>query len=146
MVSMSLAAPCHPRNDGTGAPSCDRGGGGGGGQMDAFELNELSEQQATGESRYLEFLRVSDLSSGLYVLPAGAEDTQQPHDEDEVYSVLSGRASIVVEDETRAVQAGSVVYVAAHVEHRFVDITEELRVLVFFAASGQRREATSPQG
>jgi len=114
--------------------------------MDAFELNELSEQQATGESRYLEFLCVSDLSSGLYVLPAGAEDTQQPHDEDEVYSVLSGRASIVVEDETRAVQAGSVVYVAAHVEHRFVDITEELRVLVFFAASGQRSEATSPQG
>ena len=106
--------------------------------MDAFELNELSERQAAGESRYLEFLRVPDLSAGLYVLPAGAEDTQQPHDEAEVYHVLGGRASIVVADEVRPVQAGSVVYVAAHVEHRFVDITEELRVLVFFAASPPR--------
>jgi mannose-6-phosphate isomerase-like protein (cupin superfamily) len=106
--------------------------------MDAFELDDLGERQAAGESRYLEFLRVPDLSTGLYVLPAGAEDSQQPHDEDEVYHVLSGRASIVVADETRAVEAGSVVYVAAHVEHRFVDITEELRVLVFFAASGER--------
>ena len=105
--------------------------------MDAFELNELREQQAAGESRYLEFLRVADLSGGLYVLPVGADDTQQPHDEDEVYYVLSGRASIVVADEERPVQAGSIVYVAAHVEHRFVDITEELRVLVFFAASPQ---------
>jgi quercetin dioxygenase-like cupin family protein len=32
------------------------------------------------------------------------------------------------------VQAGSIIYVAAHQPHRFTNITEELRVLVFFAA------------
>jgi mannose-6-phosphate isomerase-like protein (cupin superfamily) len=132
MVSASLAVPCHPRNATAGRTGAI------GGQMDAFELGELSEQQAAGESRYREFLRVPALSSGLYVLPVGADDTQQPHDEDEVYHVLSGRASILVADEVRPVQTGSIVYVAAHVEHRFIDITEELRVLVFFAASPQR--------
>ena len=104
--------------------------------MDAFEIGELIELQAAGDSRYLEFLRVRDLNAGLYVLPAGSEDTQQPHEEDEVYYVLEGRASIVVGDETRPVQAGSVVYVAAQVPHRFVDIEEQLRVLVFFAGGG----------
>ena len=36
-------------------------------------------------------------------------------------------------DEDREVSAGSVLFVAAEVEHRFYDITEELAVLVFFA-------------
>jgi quercetin dioxygenase-like cupin family protein len=33
----------------------------------------------------------------------------------------------------RAISQGSVIFVAAEVEHRFYDITEELVVLVFFA-------------
>jgi mannose-6-phosphate isomerase-like protein (cupin superfamily) len=106
--------------------------------VDAFEIDELIERQASGESRYLEFLRVPDLNAGLYVLPAGADDTQQPHDEDEVYYVLDGRASIVVAEETRPVAPGSVVYVAAGVDHRFIEIEEELRVLVFFASGSER--------
>jgi mannose-6-phosphate isomerase-like protein (cupin superfamily) len=70
---------------------------------------------------------------GLYVLPAGGTDPQNPHSEDEVYYVVSGRGKIRVGDEDRPVQAGSVVYVAKTVEHRFHSIEEELRVLVFFA-------------
>jgi len=50
-----------------------------------------------------------------------------------VYYVISGKAKIVVEDEDRAVQAGSIVYVAKNVEHRFHSIEEGLTLLVFFA-------------
>ena len=70
---------------------------------------------------------------GLYVLPAGGVDAQLPHTEDEVYYVLSGVAKIKVADEDRDVQAGSIVYVAKNVEHRFHTIEEELTLLVFFA-------------
>jgi quercetin dioxygenase-like cupin family protein len=42
-------------------------------------------------------------------------------------------AKIEVEGEDRNVQAGSVVYVAKKVEHRFHSIEEDLTVLVFFA-------------
>jgi mannose-6-phosphate isomerase-like protein (cupin superfamily) len=70
---------------------------------------------------------------GLYVLPTGGGDPQSPHTEDEVYYVVSGRAKIRVADEDRAVKAGSIVYVAKNVEHRFHSIEEELTVLVFFA-------------
>jgi mannose-6-phosphate isomerase-like protein (cupin superfamily) len=101
--------------------------------MDAFELNQLISQHADSNKLYLEFLKVPDLSMGLYVLPAGGTDPQSPHTEDEVYYVVSGRAKITVADEDRAVQAGSIVFVAKNVEHRFHSIEEELTVIVFFA-------------
>ena len=109
--------------------------------MQAYELTQLIAQQADSNKAYLEFLKVPDLSMGLYVLPAGGTDPQSPHTEDEVYYVVSGRAQIKVADEDRSVQAGSIVYVARNVEHRFHSIEEELTVLVFFApAEYSRRE------
>ena len=101
--------------------------------MQAFELAQLISQRETSDKLYLEFLKVPDLSIGLYFLPTGGADPQSPHTEDEVYYVVSGRAQILVADENRDVQAGSVVYVAKNVEHRFHSIEEELMVLVFFA-------------
>ena len=101
--------------------------------MKAFELKEIQSTHAAAGQLWHEFLRVPDLSMGLYVLPAGGTDPQQPHSEDEVYYVLSGRGQIMVDDEDRLVQAGSIVYVAKGVEHRFHSIAEELQILVFFA-------------
>ena len=101
--------------------------------MQAYELPQLISQREVANKLYLEFLKVPDLSMGLYVLPTGGTDPQSPHTEDEVYYVVSGRAQIKVADENRAVQAGSIVYVAKNVEHRFHSIEEELTVIVFFA-------------
>jgi mannose-6-phosphate isomerase-like protein (cupin superfamily) len=101
--------------------------------MDAFDLSTLYEAHAQTGRLYLEFLRVPTLSVGLYRLPAGGTDPQQPHTEDEVYYIARGRGQIRVGEEDREVQAGSVIYVAAHVEHRFHTITEDLDLIVFFA-------------
>jgi quercetin dioxygenase-like cupin family protein len=101
--------------------------------MQAFELSQLFQQRADANKLYLEFLNVPNLSMGLYALPAGGTDPQSPHTEDEVYYVVSGQAKIRVAEEDRNVQAGSIVYVAKNVEHRFHSIEEELRILVFFA-------------
>ena len=101
--------------------------------MQAFDLNHLISQRNTSNKLYLEFLKVPDLSMGVYVLPAGGTDPQSPHTEDEVYYVVSGRAQILVAEENRDVQAGSVIYVEKNVAHRFHSIEEELTLLVFFA-------------
>ena len=101
--------------------------------MDIFETAQFIDEQDRAKQSYLEFLRVPSLSAGLYTLPAGSIDTQQPHTEDEVYYVISGRAAIRAGTEERSVQAGSIIYVKAYVEHRFHSISEDLRVLVFFA-------------
>lgn len=101
--------------------------------MKAFEVAELVVRQRESDRPYLEFLRQDSLSVGLYVLPAAGVDEQQPHSEDEVYYVISGRGAITVAGEERAVQPGSIIFVAAGVEHHFHDISETLTILVFFA-------------
>jgi quercetin dioxygenase-like cupin family protein len=96
-------------------------------------LPEIAEHRAQSGRPYREFLRVPTMSAGLYVLPTGGTDHQKPHREDEIYYVVRGRARFKAGPEDREVSAGSVIFVAAEVGHRFYDITEELAVLVFFA-------------
>jgi quercetin dioxygenase-like cupin family protein len=96
-------------------------------------LPEIEEQRARSAKSYREFLRVPALSAGLYVLPAGATDHQKPHREDEIYYVIRGSARFKAGSEDREVSAGSVIFVAAEVGHRFYEITEELTILVMFA-------------
>jgi mannose-6-phosphate isomerase-like protein (cupin superfamily) len=102
--------------------------------VEAFEIPQLDPQPRDSEGHgYIDFFASDKLSVGLSVWPRGSADRQRPHVEDEVYYVVSGRATIRVADEQRVVKAGSLVFVAAGVEHRFHSIEEDLRVLVFWA-------------
>ena len=101
--------------------------------MNAFEFGEISQERAESNNAYLQFLNAGTLSLGLYVLAAGSDDAQSPHAEDEIYYVVAGRGVVDVAGERRPVRPGSIVFVAKEVEHRFVDIEEDLSLLVFFA-------------
>ena len=102
-------------------------------QQEFFQIDQLEQQRARAGKSYLEFLRVPAMSAGVYILPAGGTDLQKPHQEDEMYYVVRGRARMKVGAEDRAVSQGSVIFVAAQVEHRFYEIAEDLELLVFFA-------------
>jgi mannose-6-phosphate isomerase-like protein (cupin superfamily) len=102
-------------------------------QQNFFDIAQLESSRKKSAKSYLEFLRVSSLSAGVYVLAAGSTDTQKPHREDEMYYVVRGRARMRIGGEDQVVAAGSIIFVAANVQHSFYEITEELVVLVFFA-------------
>jgi mannose-6-phosphate isomerase-like protein (cupin superfamily) len=107
--------------------------------MDVFPLSSLVDRQAASGLPYHQFLRVPDLSLGLYVLEANAVDRQRPHTEDEAYVVLGGRSKFTAGSETRDVAPGDTIFVAAGVPHRFHDISEALRLIVVFGpAEGSR--------
>lgn len=99
----------------------------------AYELAEVMAAHNERDKLYYEFLRQPSLSLGLYVLPAGGTDPQQPHTEDEIYYIIKGNAVLRVNETDRPVQPGSILFVAAHEPHHFHSITDELHVLVFFA-------------
>jgi mannose-6-phosphate isomerase-like protein (cupin superfamily) len=101
--------------------------------MQAFRLDDVLAEMAAANRPWSEFLRTSSLSMGGYRLKAGEVDHQSPHTEDEVYYVISGQATFHCRDEQTLARAGTVLYVERNVEHRFVDIVEDLAVLVFFA-------------
>ena len=66
-----------------------------------FDINEIRKALSGDKVQYREFLRVPSLSCGVYHLPKGAKDMQTPHDEDEVYFVLEGKATMKVADEMK---------------------------------------------
>jgi mannose-6-phosphate isomerase-like protein (cupin superfamily) len=84
-------------------------------------------------NHYVENLRVADLSLGTYSIPAGGTDDQSPHTEDEIYLVQAGRARLVAGGSEIEVGPGSVIYVPAGEEHRFIDVTDDLTLVVGFA-------------
>jgi mannose-6-phosphate isomerase-like protein (cupin superfamily) len=132
VVAAAMAAASGLR--GHSASAAETGGGAAGKPSSkAFRLPQLVADQAKAGEEWREFFRVESLSLGVYALKKGAVDKQSPHKQDEIYYVVSGRATLTVEDEHHPVEAGSVVYVAAQAKHRFHDITEELTTLVFFA-------------
>jgi mannose-6-phosphate isomerase-like protein (cupin superfamily) len=97
-----------------------------------FEVEKLLADVAPNR-RYHQFLRIPAMSSGIYVLPAGATDKQTPHKQDEIYYLVRGKAKIIIGAEEHSVGEGSVIFVEAGREHRFFNVEQELVVLVIFA-------------
>ena len=106
--------------------------------MEHFSLTALR----THRQSYLEFLRTTDLSAGIYRLAAGSADPQSPHSEDEIYFVTRGRARFSSGSRDVVVSPGDILFVPAHEVHLFHDITEDLELLVFFAPAEGTREST----
>lgn len=100
-----------------------------------FDINAIKELLSGDSVQYQEFLRVPSLSCGVYHLPVGAKDMQTPHDEDEVYYVLEGRAQMKLGDTLREVVPGNILYVKATETHSFFEIEEDMTLLVFFASA-----------
>jgi mannose-6-phosphate isomerase-like protein (cupin superfamily) len=102
----------------------------------AFErisIPHKSKTLAESGHRWLPVLYRATMHLGLYTLPAESQDTQNPHEEDEVYYVLRGRGQMTAGEETSKVEAGDLLYVDAGLQHHFHDIEEELEFLVFFS-------------
>ena len=99
-----------------------------------FDLAEIKKKLKGEPVEYLEFLNVPALNCGLYSLAAGSKDMQAPHDEVEVYLVLTGKARMQLGDEEREVGPGSLLYISASTEHSFFEIEEDMTLMVFFAA------------
>jgi mannose-6-phosphate isomerase-like protein (cupin superfamily) len=110
------------------------------GSLAAFDLASIAAAREASGEPWHEFFRVPDLSLGLYVLAAGGVDGQSPHGQDEIYYVVSGRGTLSVNDVDTPAHPGSILYVAAHADHRFHSITEDLTLLVFFAPAYARPE------
>jgi quercetin dioxygenase-like cupin family protein len=102
-------------------------------------LSGAGRPRPTDSAAWVEHLRVPDLSCGTYSIAAGAVDPQEPHTEDELYMCTHGRATLWTPSGSTAVEPGTVVFVPAGEEHRFVDVEEDLTVLVVFGPAEESR-------
>jgi mannose-6-phosphate isomerase-like protein (cupin superfamily) len=68
-------------------------------------------------------------------------DDQEPHDQDEVYVVISGSGTFFNGGTRRPFEAGELLFVPAGVEHRFEDFTEDFATwVIFFGPAGGERD------
>lgn len=102
--------------------------------MEITQISEIIDNLTQGrDTEYQEFLRKQTMSAGIYSLPKGNRDDQEPHSEDELYFVIKGKAQIEIDGNSQPVSHGSVIFVAAGVPHRFKAIEQDLLTLVIFA-------------
>jgi mannose-6-phosphate isomerase-like protein (cupin superfamily) len=77
-----------------------------------------------------------------YYAPRGT-DPQTPHTRDELYVVASGRGWFVRDGERVPFEPGDALFVAAGVEHRFEDFSDDFGTwVVFYGPEGGERPAT----
>ena len=98
----------------------------------AFELDSLVAKLKPTGRPWMPIMNGKNVLTGLYMLKAGAEDRQRPHDTDEVYYVVSGKSKFIAGGKEVEAKAGSILFVKADVEHRFFDIEEDMVLVVFF--------------
>ena len=101
---------------------------------EVFSIGQLRAERQRRNTGFFEFLTEPSFRMGLYHLPAGATDGQDPHGEDELYYVASGRATLTIDGTDHPVEPGSTFFVRAAVDHAFHSITSDLDVLVVFVS------------
>ncbi len=97
-----------------------------------FNLTTYFGKIKKSSSYFQTFINRNSLATGVLVLQPGEEDTQEPHDSDEVYYVISGDGFLKIKDKDYKVSKDKVFFVAKDVEHNFHGNKKELKVLYFF--------------
>lgn len=97
-----------------------------------YDLSLYFEKITESNSYFYTFINRKSLATGILVLQPGEEDTQEPHDSDEVYYVISGDGFLKINNRDYIVSKDKLFFVAKKVKHFFHDNTKELKVLYFF--------------
>ena len=79
------------------------------------------------------FINRDNIAAGILVLEPGQEDTQTPHDSDEIYYVVRGDGFLRINNKEYRVSEGMAYYVQKQVPHKFFGNTTDLVVVYFFS-------------
>jgi mannose-6-phosphate isomerase-like protein (cupin superfamily) len=78
------------------------------------------------------FLKRGTLDVRLALAPRVPPTELTPHPQDEVYVIVRGRGVLFHDGRRDRFEAGDLLYVAAGIEHRFEDFSDDLAVWVLF--------------
>jgi len=97
-----------------------------------YDVSKYIEKIKKSDEYFHTFINLESLAAGVLVLEPGEEDTQVPHESDEVYFILKGNGFLKIKDKDYPVNPNKMYFVAKEVEHYFHGNTKELVVLYFF--------------
>jgi mannose-6-phosphate isomerase-like protein (cupin superfamily) len=95
----------------------------------------LQSVRDSDDGLYGVLLKNGSMELGFYK-PIG-NDEQSPHDQDEIYIVRTGSGNFVCGDQRIPFQPGDALFVAAGVDHRFTDFSDDFAAwVVFYGPAG----------
>ena len=100
-----------------------------------FNLKDNLDKIKKSDSYFHTFINKDSLATGILVLAPGEEDTQEPHESDEVYFIISGNGFLKIKNKDYKISKDKLFFVGKDVPHYFHSNTKELKVLYFFGGS-----------
>ena len=100
-----------------------------------FNLKDNLDKIKKSDSYFHTFINRDSLAAGILMLKPGEEDTQEPHENDEVYFIISGNGFLKIKNNDYEISKDKLFFVGKDVPHYFHSNTKELKVLYFFGGS-----------
>lgn len=97
-----------------------------------FDTNEYVKKITKSDTYFHTFLNKENIAAGILRLGPGEEDTQEPHESDEVYYVVKGDGFLTIDGKEYSVSEGMSYYVGKNIPHKFYGNKKELVVMYFF--------------
>ena len=98
----------------------------------SFNVDKYIEKIRNGNNYFYTFINQENLAAGVLVLQPGEEDTQEPHQSDEVYFILQGDGFLKINKKDFPLSKNKMYFVEKNIEHYFHGNSKELVVLYFF--------------
>ncbi len=98
-----------------------------------FDTKEYIKKIAKSNTYFHTFINKENLAAGVLRLEPGEEDTQEPHESDEIYYVVKGDGLLLVDKKEYSVSEGMSYYIAKNIPHKFHGNKKELVVIYFFS-------------
>ena len=97
-----------------------------------YDVSKYIEKLKNTNEYFHTFINKQSLAAGVLVLQPGEEDTQEPHQSDEVYFIIKGNGFLKIKNKDYPVEQNKMYFVGKDIEHYFHGNTKELVVLYFF--------------
>ena len=97
-----------------------------------YDTTDYIRKINKGNSYFDTFLNKENLAAGILILKPGEEDTQLPHDSDEMYYILEGDGFLKIKNKDYVLNKGKAFFVPKDTKHYFFGNKKKLCVLYFF--------------
>ena len=98
-----------------------------------FDVTKYIDEIRNSDGYFHTFINKQNIAAGVLVLEPNEEDTQEPHDSDELYYVISGDGFLKINNKDYDISEGTAYYVQKNIPHKFFGNKKELIVLYFFS-------------
>ena len=97
-----------------------------------YDVSKYINKIKNSNEYFRTFINLQSLAAGVLVLQPGEEDTQEPHESDEVYFIIKGDGFLKIKNKDYPVSPNKIFFVGKEIEHYFHGNKEDLIVLYFF--------------